>query len=83
MDLVLALDILGWDGEVLQVKEKFGGLRFYVNSATEEMYRLISEAESQSYEICEECGKPGTLSQKIKGGWMKTLCLECRGSEEL
>ena len=45
---------------VLQVKEKFGGLCFYVGLIETEkadtVYRLINEAESKSYKICEICG---------------------------
>lgn len=57
-----------------QVKEKFGGLRFYVNGATREAYDAISEAEGKSYEICERCGEPGT---QRGGGWIVTLCEKC------
>ena len=60
-----------------QVKEKFGGLRFYVTSATDEMDSLIEEAETLSYKTCESCGNPG---QGRSGGWIKTLCDTC--SEE-
>jgi hypothetical protein len=54
-----------------QIKEKFGGLRFYVERATEEHYNYISFAESMSYRICEECGAPGKLHTD---GWHRTLC---------
>lgn len=59
--------------EVIQVKEKFGGLRFYTNFETEEISKLIENAEDKSYITCEECGKPGQLR---KGGWLLTLCNE-------
>ena len=61
----------GWDRQICQVKEKFGGLRFYINGAPEEVWALIREAEEKSYEICEECGEPGELRQV---GWYSTLC---------
>ena len=54
-----------------QVKEKFGTLRFYVSSATDEQYNYISFAETMSGRICEECGSPGKL---YTDGWYKTLC---------
>ncbi|MDP3792932.1 MAG: hypothetical protein Q8Q89_04375 [bacterium] len=70
------------DFRVLQVKEKFGGLRFYVNCVelekAEEAYRLIDEAESKSLTVCEECGKPGKPN---KIGWIKTLCDNCRKAQ--
>lgn len=56
-----------------QVKEKFGGLRFYMNAETEEMSRVIREAEARSTVICEMCGLPGRLRSR---GWLKTLCEE-------
>ncbi len=44
-----------------QVKEKFGGLRFYVRSATEQQCGMIDMAESLSAHICEVCGHPGRV----------------------
>ena len=61
----------GWDRQICQVKEKFGGLRFYINSAPDEVRALIKEAENKSYEICEVCGEPGEMRH---GGWIVTLC---------
>ena len=57
-----------------QVKEKFGGLRFYMTTASDEMYDLIAEAESLSYKTCETCGKPG---EERGNGWIRTLCDSC------
>lgn len=66
---------------VEQVKEKFGGLRFYISYDAEcsgevdqAMYRAIDWAEQRSYTICESCGRDGKLR---KGGWLKTLCDSC------
>ena len=36
----------------VQIKEKFGGLRFYVQAATDKHYNYISFAESMSYRTC-------------------------------
>jgi hypothetical protein len=55
----------------VQVKEKFGGLRFYVQAATKEHYNYISFAESMSYRTCEECGAPG---KTYTDGWHRTMC---------
>jgi hypothetical protein len=57
--------------EAVQVKEKFGTLRFYVNGASEVQYAAISMAESMSARTCEECGKPGKI---YTDGWYRTLC---------
>ena len=57
-----------------QVKEKFGGLRFYMTTETEEMSKLIRKAEAKSFKTCEECGEPG----EVRGlGWVRTLCDMC------
>ena len=57
-----------------QVKEKFGGLRFYMTCGTDEIYNLIEEAEALSYKTCEVCGKPG---EERPSGWIHTLCDYC------
>jgi hypothetical protein len=55
----------------VQIKEKFGGLRFYVQAATDKHYQYISFAESMSYRTCEQCGNPG---KTYTDGWHMTLC---------
>ena len=57
-----------------QVKEKFGGLRFYVDNCDDYVSGIISMAESMSYRICEECGSPGKQTGR---GWIRTLCVNC------
>ncbi len=59
---------------VSTIKEKFGGLRAYVDNIDQETYDFLDGIESVSYTICEECGK---LGQPRKGGWIRTLCDEC------
>jgi hypothetical protein len=73
-DLIVDLIELGWNKEVCQVKEKFGGLRFYINEGSDEIHARISKAEDLSYQTCEVTGKPGLLRQDI--GWWTTLCEE-------
>lgn len=62
--------------EVVQVKEKFGTLRFYLGAISseisDEVERLIEDAEHDSAHTCEICGQPGQL--RSDGGWMKTRC---------
>ncbi|TKI69370.1 hypothetical protein FCU45_07595 [Sulfurimonas crateris] len=61
---------------VVQVKEKYGSLRFYAHGDTgREIDALIEKAEEESENICENCGKPA-VPQKSKG-WIKTRCEEC------
>ena len=54
-----------------QVKEKFGGLRFYTNGYTDEVGGMIRMAESMSYRTCEVCGNSGRSNNH---GWISTLC---------
>jgi len=61
--------------EATQVKEKYGGLRFYVNYCDDYIRGLISMAETLSYKTCEECGNPGKTNDD---GWIITLCEPCR-----
>lgn len=65
---------LGWDGQLFQIKEKFGGLRFYTGACTDAMYARIAQAESESYVTCEYCSAPG---QARHDGWIKVMCDDC------
>lgn len=60
------------DLRIDQVKEKFGGLRFY-SQTDETLDKMVTEAETKSAETCEECGQPG----KIRGQfWLSCRCLK-------
>lgn len=71
-DLIVDLIELGWDKQICQVKEKFGGLRFYINGGSDEIYKRITRSEEESYKICEVTGDVGELRTDI--GWYRTLC---------
>ena len=75
-DLMNELLEAGWDRHIKQIKEKFGGLRFYIGSGNEKIWDIISKYEKLSYTICEECGEPGELRRDggNYGGWFQTLC---------
>lgn len=57
--------------KVAQIKEKFGGLRFYVDGGDEATHGMIRMAEAWADRTCEVCGAPG---HSREGGWIKTLC---------
>ena len=59
-----------------QVKQKLGGLRFYMNYSNEKMEKLISKASQKSYKICEDCGEEGKLRTENRR-WTRTLCDKC------
>lgn len=73
-DLIVDLIELGWNKEICQVKEKFGGLRFYINDGTDEVFDRIHKAERESYTICEVTGTPGKVRTDLP--WHMTLCDE-------
>jgi len=56
---------------VAQIKEKFGGLRFYYDGGDDHIGGMVRLAEAWADHSCEECGAPGTSGGK---GWIKTLC---------
>lgn len=78
-DMVDELIALGWDKRLLQSKEKFGGLRFYLETYPEGATEVISKYSALFYETCEVCGSKGMLR---KGSWLKTLCDEHAGGRE-
>jgi hypothetical protein len=76
-DLCQKIEKLDPEGftRAVQVKEKFGGLRFYTTSATDEILDVIETAEDKSEKTCERCGKNG--KNRTYGTWLKTLCTKC------
>jgi hypothetical protein len=56
-----------------QIKEKFGGLRFYGSGGDMKIYELIDTVQRSSMYICETCGAAG-----IRRGesWLYTSCEE-------
>jgi len=59
----------------IQVKEKFGGLRFYNIGGDDIIDGMIELAENQSMIICEVCGSMEDITQTR--GWVRTLCRKC------
>lgn len=63
----------------LQVKEKYGTLRFYLSCYDEVIDEFIREAERKSACTCEQCGNPG----RVRGSfWCYAACDEHVVSEE-
>ena len=65
--------------QIYQVKEKFGGLRYYMtpsNDTTPEqrdaMWTITRKYEDIAFRTCSATGKTGVLMKSI-GGWRKTL----------
>lgn len=81
-----ALKTIDPDYQIAQIKEKFGGLRYYISvseNVTEEqrelMYDIERMAEALSYSICEKCGATNDVETKGWGTkyWITTLCAPC------
>jgi hypothetical protein len=70
--------------QALQVKEKYGGLRFYIGEVLNEhadiIYKLIYDAEEKSFKTCELCGTIENVTTNEQN-WIKTLCDNCRKGE--
>ena len=66
------------DYRVVQIKEKFGQLRWYDNGAPESIFRelndIIYKYEDISERTCICCGRPAT---KISLGWISPFCDKC------
>ena len=56
---------------IVQIKEKFGDLRFYYDGGDDTISGMVSMAEAWSKHTCETCGN---LGQRRSGGWIRTLC---------
>ena len=67
-----------YDYRVVQIKEKFGALRWYDNGAPDSIYRelqdIINKYEEISARTCIWCGRPAT---KISLGWISPWCDNC------
>lgn len=72
--------------KLAQVKQKFGGLRYYVDLhfdddqdptlPSEVIDILIRHAENEASKTCEQCGEPGTLHKS--NYWYRTVCINCK-----
>ena len=68
-----------------QIKEKFGGLRFYTgidsydsdndSDLWKALNKITGKYERDSFSICEHCGAPGQLASDRH--WRVTLCDSC------
>lgn len=61
--------------EAAQVKQKFGGLRIYLDNDDEYCKGVVGLAKALSYGICERCGSNHKV--KMTTGWIRPLCKSC------
>jgi len=72
---------------VTYAKQKYGCLCLEVDckdaTNTDEIYRLIEEAEEKSLCICENCGSEKEYVSEVElNCWIKTLCRKCAENEK-
>ena len=59
---------------ITDIKEKYGGLRWYDEGTPEGMYEIINKYTKLSYYICVWCGEVATHTTD---GWIMPVCDEC------
>ena len=76
MDCDRELTQIDPDYQIAQVKQKYGGLRYYFQSSLsgerKAMDDVVAKYEAVAAVTCEATGNPGVL-MKSEGGWVKTL----------
>lgn len=65
--------LLGY--HVLQIKEKFGGIRFYADTDSDVTSDIISCYEALSYLCCIDCGSFANV--RLTHGWVTPVCYDC------
>jgi hypothetical protein len=73
--------------EIHQIKEKFGGLRYYYQSSfpfssmqDQIMEAIVNAAEEIASKTCETCGiydYKAKVETRVRNHWYKTLCMTC------
>ena len=58
-----------------QVKEKFGRLVMYVNTADQDIHDILNKYSVLSENICINCGKPDVAMLNMN--WISPFCEEC------
>jgi len=61
--------------KIIQIKEKFGGLRIYTNIYNDDAELILKDAERKAKYTCECCGSHNNVTSK--GSWIKTYCEKC------
>ena len=58
-----------------QMKEKFGGLRFYTNGHDQVVEGMINMAQYICDNTCQQCGSEQDLG--VTSGWVSVMCRTC------
>lgn len=63
---------------IVEIKEKYGGLRFYTGSVPKDsnVFEIISKYENLSLHKCMICGRDAETT--CDGYWLETICDKCK-----
>jgi len=61
--------------QIVEIKEKYGGLDIKLSYSSAKTDEIIRWAREKSLATCESCGKIGV--ETMLGYWVKTLCHKC------
>lgn len=61
--------------KIIQIKEKFGTLRFYHRGGDEVIHQMVAMVEELSWTTCEFCGSNQNIMRSKP--WIKTACKNC------
>ena len=75
------LDSLPQPLQIVQIKEKFGGLRIYTNFSSDEIRTIIKTAEDWALKTCMYCSTTDKVSLRTEKWWL-TLCDSCNEIRE-
>jgi hypothetical protein len=63
---------------ILQIREKFAGLRVSVAGGNDEIERLVKEVNERSFKTCANCGSGEDVRLRLaRNGWRYTVCDNC------
>lgn len=62
------------DYRIVQIKEKYGQLRWYDDWTNDAIEAVIDKYTALSEQTCIRCGKPAT---KVSTGWISPFCDDC------
>jgi hypothetical protein len=59
---------------IVQIKQKFGGLRIYYDGGDKIIQDIVREAETKALTTCEYCGSKENVKLRRHNSWLYTGC---------
>ena len=84
VELQALSDKTGVQIEFVQIKQKLGGLRAYINTCSDEARAITHKYEAIASQTCEECASTDeTVNiREVEGYWLETLCDKCHADRQ-